>query len=43
MNILHAPKGKRRVNWPAYITWAMRRRPDQCAKVEAALAKKGLF
>lgn len=42
-NILHSPKGKRRVNSPAFIRWAMSRRPEQVAKVTKALAKKGLF
>lgn len=42
-NILHAPKGKRRVNSPAFIRWAMSHTPAQVAKVQAALARKGIF
>ena len=42
-NVVHAPKGKRRVNFPMYVLYASRRTPAQFAKVEAALARKGIF
>ena len=42
LSVIHAPLGQRRVNSPAFLIWAMRRRPDQVAKVVRALASKGI-
>ena len=41
--VVHSPAGKPRVNSPAFIRWAMSHTPAQVAKVQAALARKGIF